>query len=415
MFQRTTAIEKIGAMKKRIKVIPGGTSAGKTQGVLPILMNKAIKEPGLEISIVSATFPQLRLGAMKDFLKIMKETKRFRRHCWNKTEHTYRFPNGSYIEFFSADQEDKVRGPRRDILYINECNRISFDTYHAMLIRTHSHVYLDYNPSHEFWVHTKVIGDEDVEVLTLTFEDNEACPEMVKRELYKAIKKAKIEEERGEKNGFWMNWVNVYVYGKLGKLEGTAIKKWNMVPEWPEGAKKVGYGLDFGFTAPSALIKCGLYEGELYIQEEVYEKGLNIVVNPKNPEAESIEGRMIERDIPKLCNMVADSAEPRSIKQIRDAGYSCLPVKKKTDGTDVGITTINSFVINVVEGSPNVVHEFTVHRYKIDPRTGEYTSVLEKKNNHAIMAIVYYALRNLSSFAATRGKEEEKDEYEEAA
>src|SRR5690606_16181944 len=124
-FVYTSAIKKLRKLRKRIKIIPGGTSGGKTYGILPILIDQATKIPGLEISVVSESIPHLRKGALKDFLKIMKATGRYIDANWNRTLVIYNFSNGSYIEFFSADQEDKVRGPRRNVLYINECNNIS--------------------------------------------------------------------------------------------------------------------------------------------------------------------------------------------------------------------------------------------------------------------------------------------------
>src|SRR5690606_12070205 len=128
-FIVTTALKKLSRLTKRVKVIPGGTSAGKTYNILPILINQAITTPGLEVSVVSESVPHLKKGAIKDFLKIMRATGRYIDDHYNKTDRIYTFANGSYIEFFSADQEDKVRGPRRHVLYINECNNINFETF----------------------------------------------------------------------------------------------------------------------------------------------------------------------------------------------------------------------------------------------------------------------------------------------
>ncbi len=163
--------------------MPGGTSAGKTFGILPILIDRAIKTPLLEISVVSESIPHLRKGALKDFLKIMKATGRYVDKNFNRTMLTYTFTNGSYIEFFSADQEDKVRGPRRNVLYINECNNITFETYHQLQIRTSHEIWLDFNPANEFWAYTELQDDEDVEWLTLTYKDNEALPLSIVKEI----------------------------------------------------------------------------------------------------------------------------------------------------------------------------------------------------------------------------------------
>jgi phage terminase large subunit len=160
-FIKTTAIKKIELLKKRKKVIQGGTSAGKTFGIIPLLIDYAIKNPMTEISIVAESYPHLRRGAMKDFLKIMVMTNRFTPDRWNKTGSRYRFHNKSYIEFFSVDQEQKVRGARRNVLYVNEANNIDFETYNQLAIRTDGDIYLDYNPTAEFWAHTEIADQDD--------------------------------------------------------------------------------------------------------------------------------------------------------------------------------------------------------------------------------------------------------------
>ena len=154
----TTAIRKINALKKRIKIIQGGTSAGKTYGILPILITHATTYPLMEISVVAESIPHLRRGALKDFLRIMKDTGRYFEDRFNKSLLKYEFANGSFIEFFSADDSSKLRGARRDVLYINECNNITFESYNELAIRTKKAVYLDFNPANEFWVHTEQIG-----------------------------------------------------------------------------------------------------------------------------------------------------------------------------------------------------------------------------------------------------------------
>ena len=171
MFKRTTAINKLGKLTKRKKIIQGGTSAGKTYGILPLLINKATKHKRLEISIVSESIPHLKRGAMKDFLKILYDTNRFVRSHWNASNFKYTFANGSYIEFFSVDQEDRVRGARRNILYVNEANNINFDTYYQLAIRTDMDIWIDFNPTSEFWAHVEVLPDEDSELIILTYKD----------------------------------------------------------------------------------------------------------------------------------------------------------------------------------------------------------------------------------------------------
>jgi len=156
-FIYTTALRKIRKMKSRIKIIQGGTSASKTFSILATLIDKAIKQPNLEISIVSETIPHLRRGCLKDFLSIMKNTNRYIPNNYNKTLLKYTFTNGSYIEFFSCDSEERLRGARRNILYMNEANNINYDAYLQLEMRTDQDIYIDFNPTSSFWVHTEVL------------------------------------------------------------------------------------------------------------------------------------------------------------------------------------------------------------------------------------------------------------------
>jgi len=165
MFKRTKAINKILALKKRIKIVQGGTSAGKTYGIIPILINKAIQIPGLEISIVSESIPHLRRGCLKDCMKILKDTNRYNENQFNRSLLKYKFLNGSYIEFFSVDDSSKLRGARRDILYCNEANNISFEAFNELSVRTKKEIYLDYNPANEFWVHENLQNDPDADMI----------------------------------------------------------------------------------------------------------------------------------------------------------------------------------------------------------------------------------------------------------
>jgi phage terminase large subunit len=219
MFVRTTAINKLLELEGRVRVIPGGTSAGKTFGIIPILINQAASTKGLEISIVSESIPHLRRGAMKDFLKIMKWTGRFFDDRWNRTLLTYTFANGSYIEFFSADQDSKMRGARRTHLYVNEANNISFEAYHQMAIRTSEQIWIDFNPTMPFWAHEEL---KEAEWLTLTYKDNEA----LSSEIVSAIEEARVKAETSD---YWRNWWQVYGLGQVGSLQGVVFDNWQII------------------------------------------------------------------------------------------------------------------------------------------------------------------------------------------
>src|SRR6185436_6635365 len=214
MYSATTALNKILTLQKRLKIIQGGTSAGKTIAILLILIDRAQNEPGKLFSVVSESFPHLRRGAMRDFLSIMESQQFFKDLEWNKTDCIYTFSNGSKIEFFSADQPGKVRGPRRDVLFENECNNIPYETHTQLAIRTREDIYLDYNPTSEFWVHTELIPKLDHDFLILTYKDNDQLAETLVQE---------IEARRDNKN-----WFRVYGEGLLGEIETRIYKGWQI-------------------------------------------------------------------------------------------------------------------------------------------------------------------------------------------
>lgn len=379
-FLVTTAIRKILKMRKHIRVIPGGTSAGKTFGILPVLIDKAARESGLEISVVSESIPHLRKGALKDFLKIMKATGRYVDSHYNRTLLTYTFANGSFIEFFSVDIEGKVRGPRRNILYINEANNITFETYHQLAIRTSGEIYIDFNPSHPFWVHEELKEGEDVEWLTLTYKDNEALDKSIIREIEKAKEKAKT-------SNYWANWWKVYGLGQLGSLEGVVFSNWSTIDKVPENARMIGYGLDFGYSVdPTSCVAAYEYNGELIFDEVLYETGLT------NPE---IADRLIQAGVKKHHFGYADSAEPKSIRELQLRGMMISSTKKGSDSIRYGIDILQQRPFKVTSSSVNLIKELRSYVWEVD-REGNKTGKPVGKADHAIDAMRYLALMKLA-------------------
>jgi phage terminase large subunit len=379
MFVRTTAINKILKLEKRVKVIQGGSSAGKTFGILPILIDKAAKNPGEEISVIAESIPHLKRGAMKDFLKIMRMTGRFFEDRWNISDRKYTFANGSFIEFYSPES---VLGARRTTLYINEANYITYEDYHQLAIRTSGDIYLDYNPSDEFWVHTEVLTEPDSELLILTYKDNEALPQNVINDFGKALRKAEEEQARNIK-GYWSNWVKVYIHGEIGSLQGTVFN-FHVCDELPKERKVIGIGLDWGFSAdPTAIIEVSRFDGALYLNELLYENGLTNSDLIAKMKALNIRGEII-----------ADSAEPKSIEDLRRAGFNVLPAKKGADSIRASIDKLQSHTIYVTKASLNLIKEFRMYKWITDI-SGKPTGEPIDAYNHGIDSVRYVALNKL--------------------
>jgi len=374
MFKKTTAIKKILNLKKRIKIIQGGTSAGKTFGILPVLIDKAARNEGIEISVVAETIPHLRRGALKDFLKIMKWTGRFFEDRFNKSLLRYEFANGSVIEFFSADDSSKLRGARRDILYINECNNVTFDSYNELAIRTRKEVYLDFNPANEFWVHTELKDEPDSDFLILTYKDNEALDQSI-------IDQIEKNKEKAQTSTYWANWWKVYGEGQLGMLEGVVFSNWKQIDTIPKEAKLLGIGLDFGYTNdPTAIIEIYNYNGQRIVNELAYQTGL---LNSD-----------IAKLLPKNVVVYADSSEPKSIDEIKRYGITIKGVTKGKDSINYGIDVIQRNEYLVTSNSQNLIKELRSYVWDTDKQGKRLNKPIDF-NNHAIDAFRYHEMETL--------------------
>lgn len=365
MYSVTTATKKITNLTKKIRIVQGGTSASKTISILLYLIHLAQSDKQKTLtSVIAESTPHLKRGALRDFKNIMKDHNYWKEDNWNATDSIYNFETGSQIEFFSADQSDKLRGARRDRCFMNEANNMSLDAFDQLEVRTKDFIFIDYNPTNEFWVYTDVMGKrEDVEHIILTYRDNEALsPEIIQS----------IEARKGRKG-----WWQVYGEGQLGELEGKIYKDWEIIDEVPHHAKLERYGLDFGYSNdPSSIVAIYYYNGGYVLDEIIYQKGMS---NKQIADA-------ILNNIQAL--VIADSAEPKSIDDIKGYGVSILPAEKGPDSVRNGIQLVQDQRISVTKRSLNIIKEYRNYLWETD-RDGKILQTPEHQFSHSMDAIRY--------------------------
>ena len=373
MIQRTTSLLKIAELKKRIRVIRGGQGAGKTISILILLINHASSQSNKEILILSAELTKMRLTVIKDFVKLMRligiyDENRFLAGT------LYRFPNGSFIKFIGLDKSDVGKGLRSDVAYFNEVNKIDFESYRQVASRA-GQVYADYNPDSEFYIDTDVIKRDDCDFLQLTFKDNELLSENERNEIL--MYQTNGYNENGTiKNEYWANLWNVYGLGNIGNLQGVVFNNWAKCDEIPKDAEFIAYGIDWGFTSdPTTLTAVYRYDSNLYLDELIYETGLT---------NSDIIKKLTELGVQRNQMIVADSAEPKSIEDLRRAGFRIEGAKKGPDSIRNSIDTLQQQKIFITAKSTNFIKEAYNYRWATDS-TGKNINVPEDKNNHCFI------------------------------
>lgn len=365
-FQETTAFQKVAALTKRIRVIQGGTSASKTISVLLYLIAYAQtdKEKTLT-SIVSESVPHLKRGVIRDFKNILQSHHYWKDSNWNATDSIYTFETGSQIEFFSSDNGDKLRGARRDRLFINEANNVTFDAFEQLEVRTKEFIIIDYNPTNEFWAFTEVMGKRsDVELIILTYRDNEG----LSKEIVESI------EQRKNRPGWW----KVYGEGQLGDVEGKIYKDWKIIDEIPHEARLERFGLDFGYTNdPTAIYAIYKYNNSYIFDEITYQKGLS------NKEIADI---IKIQDNPAL--VLADGAEPKSIDEIRSYGINIMAAPKGAGSVTQGIQFIQYQRVSITKRSTDGINEYRNYLWMVD-KDGKILNEPIDMYNHAMDSIRY--------------------------
>ena len=319
---------------KQVVVNQGGTSSGKTYSLLQVLACKAAEKPNQVITIVGQDIPNLKAGAIRDFESILNnDFFRSMIKSINITNREYRFHNGSIMEFKSFDNEQDAKSGKRDYLFMNEANGIPYSIYDQLQIRTTKQVFIDYNPTFAFWVHDKLIGTENVELLISNYTHNPFLKDSIKE---------KIEQLKYKDPNKW----RVYGLGMTGQVEGAVFPAVNWIPKLPtDNIKKSCYGMDFGYTNdPTTLVRCVLSQGQLYGELLLYKTGLT-----NQDIGKEFERLGVKKGLKSGALVMADSAEPKSIKELRNLGYRVKPCKKGADSIRSGIDKIKSYgAVNLV-------------------------------------------------------------------
>lgn len=369
--------------KIRYIVNQGGSSSGKTYSSMQLLylFCKKNNKPDL-ISVVSENLPHLKRGCIRDMQNIMMNEGVWRQKDYNKTEQILSIDK-KQIEFFGADSPAKLHGGRRDYLYINEANNIGYEAYTQLAIRTRKKIIIDYNPSCEFWAHTDLIGRDDVAFIKTTYRDNinggKYCLEQSVID--------EIERRKYNSDGKTISdWYKVYGLGEIGSLEGAIYQDWQQCDTFPWNGNKLAGFIDFGYTNdPAACGVACVYNGQIYTHELFYNKGMTNKAIADEIKRQKMAG----------ITFIADSAEPKSIAELRSQGISVLPAAKGKDSILNGIDLVKEYKINVTKDSLNAVKELRQYQWTKDKLKGGFINVPIDDWNHYLDGLRYWALIKL--------------------
>lgn len=368
MFQTSVLYQANYEATEHIVVNQGGTSSGKTYSICQVLFVLAAEESKQIITIVGQDIPNLKAGALRDALAIYENSPplKYLVKSYNKTDRIFELKNGSIIEFKSYDNWQDAKSGKRDYLFINEANGIPFPIYTELALRTKKRIFLDYNPNAQFWVHEHLIGKIGVKFIRSWHEHNPFLPDMVRNKI-EAL--SDIDEET----------YKVYARGITGKIEGVILKNWVLCDEIPPDAKLIAHGLDFGFTNdPSGALSVYMQNGELWVDELLYETGLT-------------NSEIKDKLYPIVGNkeVIADSAEPKSIAELRQMGMYITAAVKGPDSIKNGLDVLRRYKINVTKDSINLRKELSRYIWKVDKISGQSLNVPIDAWNHLIDPLRY--------------------------
>lgn len=366
---------------KPVIVHQGGTSSGKTYNILINLFCRATTDPNLVITVTGQDIPALKAGALRDAERIWRSSPAFEQQVvnYNRTDRIFQFANNSIIEFKSYKDSQDAHNGKRDILFVNEAPGVSYDVYQQLALRTSKQIILDFNAAESFWVHEHLIPDKkNAQLFISDHRHNPFCEQSVRD---------KIEALLDVDKELW----RVYGRGQTGKIEGLVFRNYELIERIPEDAEVIGGGLDFGYSSdPTAFVMVYKYGEALVVDEVIYEKGLT------NPQ---IADRLREHGISKQIEIVADSAEPKSIAEINNLGYNLTGAYKGRDSIRNGIDILKRHKLYVTNRSFGIKKELKSYKWRVD-RDGKTLNEPVGYLNHSLDALRYVALNKIGEVAS---------------
>lgn len=351
---------------KRIIIEQGGTRSGKTYNILMwIIFDYCAKNKGKVITICRKTYPALRATAMRDFFEILKSNDLYDESLHNKSSSEFKF-KGNTIEFISLDKPTKIRGRKRDLLYINEANEITFEDWQQLIFRTTGRIIIDYNPSDEFhFIYDKIKPRDDVDFFVTTYKNNPFLSEDIISE---------IERLKDIDPNYW----KVYGLGEVGASQ-SIIFRVNDCVDIPETATFLSYGMDFGFTNdPTTLVEVWKQGDDLFLKELLFKTGLTNRDIDNHLRLLGVERKEI----------FADSAEPKSIEELYRMGWNIKPATKGQGSINIGIDMMKRYKIHITRDSLNMIKEFKNYKWAED-KNGVVQNTPVDMFNHTIDAVRY--------------------------
>lgn len=324
----------------RYVIQEGGTRSGKTHSILTTLYHIVNSRPALA-SVVSETLPHLKRGAIRDYKRILQSQKLWNDNDWNITDSIHHIETDKILEFFSADNSDKVHGPERDYLFLNEAQNIPYEVARHLFVRTRKTIFIDFNPTREFWAHTELKDDKKTLWIHSTYKDNPyLTPEQVDE----------IERNKGNKA-----WWSIYGEGVIAESEAMIYSGWKIIDEIPHEAKLERFGLDFGYSIdPTVVIAIYKYDGGIILDEIIYQKGLS---NKSIADVIRNSGNALT---------IADSSEPKSIDEISSYGVAILPADKGPGSVNKGIAYVQNQRISITKRSVRTIKAYRNYMWKTD-------------------------------------------------